>query len=93
VLLKEGDSPSPRGDNSKRVKIHRKFFKILSRTSRPKSIKLGTNYPFVKRIQVSSNKGSGPLQRGDNYRNLRKGWDHLKILLLRTMKPEKLNLT
>jgi hypothetical protein len=23
--LKEGDSPSPRGDNSKRVKLHRKF--------------------------------------------------------------------
>jgi hypothetical protein len=28
-----------RGDNSKRIKIHRKFLKI-SRTSRPKSIKL-----------------------------------------------------
>jgi hypothetical protein len=25
VFLKEGDSPSPRGDNSERVKIHRKF--------------------------------------------------------------------
>jgi hypothetical protein len=25
VSLKEGDSPSPRGDNSERVKIHRKF--------------------------------------------------------------------
>jgi hypothetical protein len=42
-FLKEGDSPSPRGDNSERVKIHRTFFKIFSRTSRPKSIKLGTN--------------------------------------------------
>jgi hypothetical protein len=65
VFLKEGDSPSLRGDNSERVKIHRKFFKILfSRTSGPKSIKLGTNYPLVKRIQVCSNKGSDPLQRG-----------------------------
>jgi hypothetical protein len=43
VPLKEGDSPSPKGDNSERVKIHRKFLEIFSRTSRPKSIKLGTN--------------------------------------------------
>jgi hypothetical protein len=62
-FLKEGDSPSPRGDNGKRVKISRKFLKIFSRTSRPKSIKLGTNYPWVKGIQVCSNKGPGPLQR------------------------------
>jgi hypothetical protein len=34
---KEGDSPSLRRcDKSERVKIHRKFFKIFSRTSRPK---------------------------------------------------------
>jgi hypothetical protein len=64
VSLKKGDSLSLRGDNSERVKIHRKFLKIFSRTSRPKSIKLGTNYPLVKRIQVCSNKGPGPLQRG-----------------------------
>jgi hypothetical protein len=57
-------SPSLRGDDSKRDKIHRKFFKILFRTSRPKSIKLGTNYPLMKRIQVCSNKGPGPLRRG-----------------------------
>jgi hypothetical protein len=57
-------SPSQRGDNSERVKIHRKFLNIFSRTSWPKSIKLGTNYPLVKRIQVCSNKGPGPLQRG-----------------------------
>jgi hypothetical protein len=46
VSVKEGDSPSQRVDNSKRVEIHRKFLKIFSRTSRPKSIKLGTNYPL-----------------------------------------------
>jgi hypothetical protein len=58
VSLKEGDSPSPRGDNSKRVKIHRNFIKIFSSgTRRPKSIKLGPNYLLVKRIQVCSNKG------------------------------------
>jgi hypothetical protein len=65
VSLTEGDSPSLRGDNSERVKIHKNFLRIFfSRTSRPKSIKLGTNYPLVKRIQVCSNKGPGPLQRG-----------------------------
>jgi hypothetical protein len=49
ICSKEGDGPSPKGDNSERVKIHLKFSKILfSRTSRPKSIKLGTNYPWVK---------------------------------------------
>jgi hypothetical protein len=65
VSLKEGDSPSSRGDNSKIVKIHRKFLKIFfSRTSRPKSIKFGTNYHSVEIIQVCSTKGPGPLQRG-----------------------------
>jgi hypothetical protein len=74
VSVKEGDSLSPKGDNSKRVKIHRKFLKIFfSRTSRPKSIKIGTNYFLVKRIQVCSNKEPGPLQRGDNHRNVIKG--------------------
>jgi hypothetical protein len=63
IWLHEGDSPFPRGDNSERVKIHRKFLRIFSRSSRPKSIKLGTNYPWVKGIQVCSNKGPGPLQR------------------------------
>jgi hypothetical protein len=73
MSLKEGDGPSPRGDNCERVKIHRNFFKIFfPRTSRPKSIKLGTNYPLVKRIQVCSNKGPGPLQRGDNHKKCKK---------------------
>jgi hypothetical protein len=29
VSLKEGDSPSPRGDNNEMIKIHRKFLKIF----------------------------------------------------------------
>jgi hypothetical protein len=33
------------------------------------SIKPGTNYPWVKEIPVCSNKGLGPLQRGDNHKN------------------------
>jgi hypothetical protein len=49
-----------RVDNSKRVK---------SRTSRPISIKLGTNYPWEKGILNFSNKGPGPLQRGDDHKN------------------------
>jgi hypothetical protein len=62
ICSKEGDSPSPRGDNIERVKIHWKFSKVFFfRTSRPISIKLGTNYPWVKGIQVCSDKGPGPL--------------------------------
>jgi hypothetical protein len=47
----------------------------------PNSIKLGTNYPWVKRIQVtcSSNEGLSLFQRGDNHKNVRMGWGHLKI--------------
>jgi hypothetical protein len=47
----------------------------------------------VKGIQVCSIKGPGPLQRGDNHKDVKMGWDHLKIFILRTIKPEKLNLT
>jgi hypothetical protein len=87
VCSKEGDSPSPRGDNSERVKMHWYFLKIFFRTSRPKSIKLGTNNPLVERIQI---KGQA-LFKGDNHKNVRKGWSHLKVLFWRTMKPENLN--
>jgi hypothetical protein len=45
----------------------------------------------VKRIQDGSNKMPGLLEKGNNHRNVRQGWGHLKILFLRTMKPEKLN--
>jgi hypothetical protein len=57
----EEDIPSPRGDNSERVKIHWKVVNIFSRTKRPNSIILHTNYSWVKGIQVYSNKGPGPL--------------------------------
>jgi hypothetical protein len=50
----------------------------------PNSIKLGTSYPWVKRIQVCSNKASGPLQSGDNHKNVKMGWHHLKIFFSRT---------
>jgi hypothetical protein len=83
-LFKRRQNPSPRGDNSERVNIHRKFFKIFfSRTSRPNSIKLNTNYPYVKGIQVCTNKGPGPLQRGDNHKNKKNGVGSFKNLLMK----------
>jgi hypothetical protein len=65
----EGEHPSPGGDSSKRIKIHWTSLKLFSRTSKPNSIKLGINYPWVKGILTSSNKGPGSLQSGNNYKN------------------------
>jgi hypothetical protein len=39
--------------------------------------------------QFRLNKEPGPLERGDNHKNVKMWWGHLKILFLRTMKPEK----
>jgi hypothetical protein len=58
----------------------------FSRTSWPISIKLGTNHVQVKGILKYSNQGRGPLQRGDNHKNAKMGWGHLKIF--RTTEPE-----
>jgi hypothetical protein len=33
----------------------------------------------MKEIQVYSNRGPGPLLRGDNHKNVKMGWGHLKI--------------
>jgi hypothetical protein len=41
----------------------------------------------MKKIQVCSSKGPGPLLRGDNYKNLKLGWSHLKIFFSRTVGP------
>jgi hypothetical protein len=41
----------------------------------------------VKRIQVCSIEGSGPLQRGDNHKNVKMGWVYLKSFFLRTIGP------
>jgi hypothetical protein len=40
----------------------------------------------VKGIQVCSNKGPGPLLRGDNHKNVKMVWGHLKIFS-RTTRP------
>jgi hypothetical protein len=41
----------------------------------------------MKGIQVCSNKGPGPLQRGDNHESVKLGWDNLKIFFPRTTGP------
>jgi hypothetical protein len=46
-----------------------------------------TNHPWVKGILHCSNKKPGPLQRGDNYKNAKMWWVHLKIFP-RTTEPE-----
>jgi hypothetical protein len=66
--------------------ILKKIF--FSKTSRPISIKLGTNHPWVKRIKDCSSKGQCPLQRGDNYKNAKMGWGHLKIFFSTDTEPE-----
>jgi hypothetical protein len=63
VCSNEGRCPSLRGDNSKRVKIHKIYFNI-SRTSEQISVKLGTNYPWMKGIQVCSTKRPVFFSRG-----------------------------
>jgi hypothetical protein len=43
---------------------------------------------------VPLKEGDNPsLQRGNNHRNVRKGWGHFKIFFLRTIKAEKLDFT
>jgi hypothetical protein len=41
----------------------------------------------MKKIQVCSNKGQGLLQRGDNHKNEKMGWGHLKIFFSKTTGP------
>jgi hypothetical protein len=84
-LCNEEDNPSPRGDNTERVKIHKNYSNFLY------LLNLHNQNPWVKGIQVCSFKGSGPLQRGDNHKNVKMGWGHLKILFLKIMKPENRN--
>jgi hypothetical protein len=80
VCSNKGQGPLQRGDNHKNVKMGWGHLKIFSsRTSRPNLIKLKTHHPWLKGIQVCSNKGSGFIQRGDNHKNVKMGWGHLKI--------------
>jgi hypothetical protein len=54
---------------------------FFSRTSRPISIKLDTNHPWIKGILNCSNKGPGSLERGDNYQKCKNGVGSFKNLL------------
>jgi hypothetical protein len=55
------------------------------RTSRPISIKLRINHPWVKEILNCSNKGLGPL-KGEIIAKM--GVGHLKIFFSTTTEPE-----
>jgi hypothetical protein len=68
------------------------LLKIFTRTSRPISIRIGTNNVWVKGILNCSNKGPDPLQRGDNHKNAKLGWGRLKIFFSGTTEPEELYL-
>jgi hypothetical protein len=63
-----------RGDNTLKI-----FKNLFLQNQLANSIKLGTNYPWSKAIQVCANEGSYPLQRGDNDKNVKMVWCHLKI--------------
>jgi hypothetical protein len=45
--------------------------KIFSRTTGPILTRLGTDHPYVKGIQVSSNEGVNSSTRGDNSKRLK----------------------
>jgi hypothetical protein len=61
-MTKEGLHPYLRGDNSERVKIHKKYFKIFSRTTRPISTRLDRNHPLGEGIRFCLNEGRCPLR-------------------------------
>jgi hypothetical protein len=60
-------SPRVGRGNKRENHISKKVF--FSRTSRPISIKLDINHPWVKGILNCANKGSDSLQRGNNHKN------------------------
>jgi hypothetical protein len=71
----------------RRPSVNFYIFDFFSRTTGPILNRLATNHPWVKGIQVYSNKGPGPLQRGDNHKNIKMGWGHLNIFFSRTIGP------
>jgi hypothetical protein len=64
------------------AKIYRIFFKNLLLQNQPaKFYQTWYKLSWVKGIQVCSNKGPGPLHRGDNHKNVKMGWGSFKNLL------------
>ena len=85
VYSNEEPCPFPRGDNYEKAKIHWWNLKIFFyRTTGLISSKLGTKHPWVKGIQVCTNKGPHPFPRGDNY-------EIAKITLVKLKSPLLLN--
>ena len=68
VCSNEVPRPFPWGDNYEFAKIYWRIWKIIfSRTTGSISNKLSAMHPRVKGIQLYSNEGLLPFQRGDNY--------------------------
>jgi hypothetical protein len=63
VCLNKGPGPLQNGDDHKNVKMGWGHLKIFSRTTEPILTRLGKNHPWVKEIQVCSEKGDNPSTR------------------------------
>jgi hypothetical protein len=57
VCLNKGQNPLQRGDYHENVKVRWGHLKIFSRTIWPILTRFGTNCPWVKGIQISSEEG------------------------------------
>jgi hypothetical protein len=68
--------------NDPRTYVYIKKNIFFSRTSRPISIKVGINHPWVKGFLNGSNKGPDPLQKGDNLKKCKNGEDSIKEPLI-----------
>jgi hypothetical protein len=87
-LFKGRDHPSPRGDNSERVKMHGHFLKnFVLQNQQAKFNQTWYKLSLGEWYSNCSNKGPGPLQRGDNHKNVKMGWGHLKTFFFRTIGP------
>jgi glucuronate isomerase len=91
--LEEGDSSlfkrlglsfSKGGDNSKRVKNTLKILKNLLLQNQQAKFNQTLYKLSLSERNSSSNKGPGPFQGGDNHKNVKMGWCHLKIFFSRT---------
>jgi hypothetical protein len=93
VSTNYGPQESGEATTGKAIFTHVFVLEKISRTSMPILIKLDTNHPCTKGIQVCSNKMLSPLQRRNNNTHAKIGWSHLKIFFARTTGPEKLRST
>jgi hypothetical protein len=72
VCSNKGPDSLHRGDNHKNVKMGRGHLKIyFSRTIVPILTRLGTNYTWIKEIQICLMEGDSPFPRGDNNKRVK----------------------